>query len=203
MADQQFKLSPITAQTKGEMKRLRKSGFIPVSIQHKGSHTVHLQQESKPLDEYIRQYGEATLLDVIIPPDNKHQRVIVQSLQRDALTHKLMQVTFQELRQDDKLKTHVAIQFQDEPPGANTRETMVQHLLDRLEIECAPTDLPDHITVSLAGLVLGEVFRVSDLVVNPHYKILTPADMVLASFSRTLGGVAEETTAVVTEEAVA
>lgn len=191
--ESRFILDPIQARTKGEVKRLRRAGFIPVSIQHKGMNTLHFQQEIRPLDEHLRRYGDGALLDLWISSEGRRERVIVQSVHRDPISGRLLQVTFQQVRHDDTLKTHVSLQFTGEPASVQHGEAMVQHRLDRLDIECAQNDLPDYITVNIGHLLPGDVVRVSDLPADPRYKILAPADTVLASLVRPRGlAVSEE-----------
>ena len=184
----QFTLSPIAANTKGTVKRLRLMGFVPVSLQHKGMTTQHFQQEAKPLDEYLRLHGEGTLLDLLIGGNATLQRVMVQDVNRDPVSHKLRQVIYTQVRNDDALKTHVPIQFTEAPLSS---DTILQHRLDRLEIECSQSNLPDHISVPLDALRLGDVIRVSDLAANPHYKILTPGNTVLASLTSNRASLSE------------
>ena len=193
-------LSPILAKSKGEVKRLRLSGYIPVSIQHQGMETQHYQQLSAPLHEHLRQYGDAALVELLIQPGNRHQRALVHSVQRDPITRQLMQATFQQVRLEDTLKTHAPLLFVGKPLQLETHDAMVQHQLHRLDIECAQGDLPEHIVVDVTHLMLGGNIRVSDLPSDPRYKILTPADAVLASLTRTARGASTQD--VTTAEAV-
>ncbi len=196
----QFTLNPIQAKTKGAVKQLRRDGFVPVSIQHKGMPTEHYQLEAKALDDFIRRYGEATFVDLVTASDSSHQRAIVCGIQRDPLSQKLLQVTFQQVRRDDRVKTHVPLHFLGEPEEAKLGAYMTQHALDSLEIECAADSLPAQIDVDISGLQPGRPIRVSDLPAHPHYRIIAPPDTTLASLSSTQQG-KEETTAEV-EEAV-
>ena len=184
----EFTLDLIGANTKGEIRRLRASGFVPVSLQHKGVPTQHYQQLARPIDEYIRAHGRATMLDLVVGPDNRRIRAMVQDLQRDPVTQKLMQVTFQVVGVDDTLKTSVQLVFQGVPEVVTNNEAVVQHRLDRLEIACTQDNLPDHITVDVSHLGHGDTVRVSDLPPHPHYQITTPADTVLASLMSTRTG---------------
>lgn len=192
-----FRLSPISASTKGEVKRLRKAGYIPVSLQHKGMTTLHFQQEAAPLDEFIRRYGDAALLDLLVPPSSDPARAIVHDVYRDPVTGRLLQVTFQQIRFDDTLTTHVSLVFVGEPAAAHSGDGVVQHQLDRLDISCGQNDLPDHITVNVADLQLGDIVRVSDLPVDPRYKITTPGDTVVASLTSTRAAISNEDAAAV------
>lgn len=188
----QFALSPIQAKTKGEVRRLRQAGFVPISIQHKGMATRHYQQNMQLLDAFIQEHGDAALLDLVIAPDNRPERVILHDVQRDAITGKLLQVTFQQIGRDDILKTHVALVFQGEPAGVHNKEAMMQHQVDRLDIECAQDNLPDSIVVDITHLLPGDVLRVSDLPENPRYKIVTSSDTVLTSLTLTRTGADRE-----------
>ena len=185
-----FTLSPISAATKGQVRRLRAAGFVPVSLQHRGVPTQHFQQVARPIDEYIRMHGEATLLDLVVPPDNRRLRAMVQTVQRDPVTQKLVQITFQVVGIDDTLKTTVQLVYVGEPDVVTNHEAIVQHRLDRLDIACSQSNLPDHITVDVSHLTHGGTVRVSDLPANIHYQITTPADTVLASLQSTRTGVA-------------
>ena len=193
----QFTLRPIEAKTKGAVKQLRRTGFVPVSIQHKGMPTAHYQLEAKPLEDFIRRYGEASFIDLMTVPDNVHQRAIVCGIQRDALSQKLLQVTFQQVRSDDRVKTKIPLHFLGEPEEVRLGNFMAQHALDVLEIECAADHLPAHIEVDISGLQPNHPLRVADLPEHPHYTILAPPDTTLASLTSTQQG--KEETAVETE----
>src|SRR5438105_2471473 len=148
----QFTLRPIEAKTKGAVKQLRREGYVPVSIQHKGMATAHYQLEAKALDEFIRKHGAASFIDLMTVPDNKHQRAIVCGIQRDPLSQKLLQVTFQQVRHDDRVKTYVPLYFQGEPEAVKLGTHIVQHALDTLEIECGADQLPASIDVDISEL---------------------------------------------------
>jgi large subunit ribosomal protein L25 len=186
----QLKLTALEANTKGEVKRLRKAGFIPVSIQHKGMETLHYQQELHPLEEFLHKHGNAALLE-LHTPGKRPQRAIVHDMQRDPLTHRLIQVTFQQVRRGDTIKTPVPLAFSGEPEPVRHGEFIAQHPIDHLNIECDQDNLPEHITINIADLQPGGVLRVSDLPEDKRYKILTPADTVVVSLVSTRKGISE------------
>ena len=132
---QKFTLTPIKAKSKGEISRLRKDGFIPVSLQHKGAVTTHYQLAMQPLSEFILRHGDAGMVELVIDSDTASQKAIIQSVQRDPVSGKLIQATFQQIRKDDRLTTHVPIQFTGEPAEVRTVGAMIQHALNVLEIE--------------------------------------------------------------------
>ena len=199
----QFTLRPIEAKTKGAVRQLRRTGFVPVSVQHKGMPTAHYQLEAKALDEFIRRHGEASFIDLMTVPDNVHQRAIVCGIQRDPISQKLIQVTFQQVRSDDRVKTHIPLRFLGEPEEVKLGAYIVQHASDSLEIECAADHLPSHIDVDISHIQPGHPLRVADLPAHPHYKIIAGPDTTLASLSSTQQGKEEDVPVAGEEGAVA
>lgn len=177
----QLKASPIEAKTKGEVRRLRSTGYVPVSIQHKGDATLHLMEESKPLQEFIHHHGQSALIELVIEPGNHKHTVMVHDIQRDPLTQNVIQVTYQKIERTDKISTHVAIQFIGEPDAVRFGTAMAQHPLESVEISCSQKYLPEHFAVDVSHLKFGEVIRVSDIPHDKHVTITTPADTVIMS----------------------
>ncbi|HZT43623.1 MAG TPA: 50S ribosomal protein L25 [Chthonomonadaceae bacterium] len=174
--------TPIQAHTKGEVKRLRRDGYVPISIQHRGQEPLHLQTESKPLDEFIRQHGESALLEMVLP-NKKRQTTIVKQVQRDPLSHRLLQVTFQSVSRDEPIKVHIPILFHGEPEAVRQHTGVVLHQLEQVEVRCLPQNLPDHLTVDISHLSIGESIHASDLPQSDKHEILTAPDTVLASLT--------------------
>ena len=52
----QLVVQPMKARTKGEVKRLRLEGYIPISLQHRGEPTLHLQQAKNCKTKIIQKF---------------------------------------------------------------------------------------------------------------------------------------------------
>jgi large subunit ribosomal protein L25 len=178
-----FSARPITARTKGELKRLRRNGYVPVSVQHRGEETLHLEMESKPLNDFIRRYGETAIVDLAVEPGNKPQSVIVHGIQRDPVTSWPLQVIFQKIAKGDSVKTHVPIVLVGEPEEVHEGTGVVQRSTEQLEIRCLPQNLPDHVTVDISGLTHLGPIRVADIDTGGKFEILTAPDTVVATIT--------------------
>lgn len=179
---QGFKIHPITATGKGRVKQLRREGQIPVSIQHRGQGTLHFQTEAKPLDDFVKAHGEAAMLDLIEDGGVKH-RALVHDIQRDGISKKLLQVTFQGVQGDEKVKVHIPIVFVGEPETIRLHTATLQHQQEQIEVRCRPNDIPDHITVDVSEMTIHTTMRVSDIPKSDKYEILTSGDTVIAALS--------------------
>src|SRR5690348_12079057 len=175
--------TPIQARTKGELKRLRRDGFVPVSIQHRGEETRHFQEEAAPLENFIHHHGEAGLLSLVIAPENRQETVLVHDVQRDPLTRRLLHVTFQRVEKNEPIKVHVPLMVHGQPEPVFMGTAFVQQPLETVEIRCLPNNLPDHLTVDISHMMFGDVLRVADLPHSDKYEILTPEDTALISLA--------------------
>lgn len=188
----QIEARPVQAKTKGQVKRLRREGFIPVSIQHRGEETRHYELEAKPLQDFIYKHGEASLLDLSLAPDGGTQTVLVHDVQRDPISRHLLQVTFQSVVRGEPIKTHVPIVTQGEPESVRNNLAVLTQATAAVEVRCLPGDLPDHITVDVSNLETGAEVRVADLRSTGKYEILTSPETVLVSVARSKAAFVEE-----------
>ncbi len=179
----QLKASTVELMSKGGVKRLRREGFVPVSIQHRGQPTLHLALQAKQLEEVMLHHGSSSFVEIVEEANAKTHSVLIHDVQRDPISRILLQVSFQETNKGETVKTHVPLVFHGEPEAVRLHTAIVQHGLEQLEIRSLPHNMPDHINVDLSHMVFGEVIRVSDLVTNGSYEILSPADVVVASLS--------------------
>ena len=180
----QIHAGPIDAKTKGQVRRLRLNGFVPISVQHRGEPTLHLQSRAHALDEIIHKHGSSPILDLVVEPGGKTKQVLIHDLQRDPISRKLLHVTLQTIIKGEPIKTHIGIRLVGEPDAVKHGNGILQHATETLEIRAVPANLPDHLTVDISGLDVGDSIRVSDLPPASGYEVLTQPDTVIASITR-------------------
>ena len=60
-------------------------------------------------------------------------------------------------------------------------ESIVISILEKLEVECLPTDLPERISVDISALQqIGNGIRVRDMVISENIRILNDEDEMIA-----------------------
>ncbi len=179
----QLTAEPIQTRTKGDVKRLRRTGYIPVSVQHRGEPTLHYQQELKPLEEHIRKHGQAMVIDLVVSGGQQRHTVLVHDIQRDPVSHHLLQVTFQRVAQDEQVKAHVPVVLTGEPAEVREGTAVIEHPTAELEVQALPANLPPHIAVDISGIDHAHPLRVADLAHSDKYEVLTAPDTVLAALT--------------------
>jgi large subunit ribosomal protein L25 len=82
------------------------------------------------------------------------------------------------------MRTHVPIRLVGEPEAIKLGTAVLQHSTETLEIRSIPANIPDHLTVDISALDIGDSIRVSDLPPTTAYEVLASPDTAIASVVR-------------------
>jgi len=125
--------------------------------------------------------GTSSLIDLKIG-NTKAVSVIIQEIQLDPVSDKIIHVDFYQVKKDVKIKTEIPLKFIKkssavEDDGGNL-------IIDRqeIEIECLPTDLVDKIIVDISVLkTFDDVIRIKDLKIPDKITVLDKDKEVVAT----------------------
>jgi len=182
--EQKLKARKRSETGKGAVRRLRSTGEIPAVMYGHGTEPQSLAVRNEELQDVIR--GEAglnVLLDLQVI-DGKHKDnhlVMIKELQRHPFRAKLLHVDFLKVARDERvtMKVPISILGEEESVGLRAGGTL-QHNLWEVEVECLPTEVPDHLQADIAAIAVGEHLSVSDLKPRPGVTVLTdPDDIIL------------------------
>ena len=181
--EQRLKARKRSETGKGEVRRLRNSGEIPAVIYGHGTEPQTLAVRNEELQDAIR--GEAglnVLLDLQVTDGKQKDNhlVMIKELQRHPFKEKLLHVDFLKVARDEKvtMKVPIAILGEEESVGLRVGGTL-QHNLWEVEVECLPTEVPDHLQADIAEIVVGEHLSVSDIKPRPGVTVLTDPDEII------------------------
>ncbi len=151
-------------QGKGASRRLRHEGKVP-AIVYGGkadpvSVTVSLNEMSKHLKTEAF-YSHLLTLNL----DGKTEQVVLKDLQRHPVTGYALHVDFQRVLADKLLRMQVPLHFKggDVAPGVKIGGGIVEHILNQVEVECLPKDLPEFIEVDLSAMEVNDSIHLSQL----------------------------------------
>jgi large subunit ribosomal protein L25 len=83
------------------------------------------------------------------------------------------------LKKGEKLQIEVPVQFVGSAIGIK-EGGVLQQVLHKLEIECLPTDIPDHLEIDITNLKLGKAIHISDLKFQ-NIEFLNSADSIIVT----------------------
>ncbi|MBI5530161.1 MAG: 50S ribosomal protein L25 [Candidatus Doudnabacteria bacterium] len=156
--------------------KLRKEGLLPAVLYGNKVQNVSLSVNAREFDKILKKAGESTVID-LQTEDGKNHPVLIHDIQNHYLTSVPTHVDFYEVSMTTKLKANVAIEFTGESQAVKALGGVLVRVLNEVEVECLPADLPHNIEVNVEVLkTLQDTVHVKDLKVPANVKILTPAD---------------------------
>ena len=80
---------------------------------------------------------------------------------------------------DKLLRVTVPIMLKGEPKGVKAQGGVLDFVNRDIEVECLPADIPEHIDIDVADLLINQGIRVRDLPENTKWKAVTDADAMI------------------------
>ncbi len=184
-----------------QVKALRRQDLIPAVIYGAGGEPVHVSCPRRALEIVLAKAGGTHLINVTV--DGSTHNAIVREVQRDKVKRTLLHVDFMRVDLSKKLRTEVPLVFVGEPKLAS--DLLLSHNVQSIEVECLPTDIPDHIEVNMANLSqLGDQITVGDLtpITNVAY-LSDPHEVLVRVETQSTAASLEEEAAEAAEAAAA
>jgi len=182
-----------------KVKRLRLDGIIPAEIFGRDFANQHLSVSEKEFVRVFKEAGKSTIINLEINAKEKVS-VLIKHTQNHPITGKTLSVDFYRIKADEKIQTRIPIEFTGTAP-VEKQGFLIVKVMNELEIEALPQDIPREIKVDLVSLGGKEdKVHVKNLNVPKNVKVLTPSETVVAIVSA--GGEEEEKAPVVTPEKI-
>ena len=191
---------PREAIGRNAVKKLKTAGLVPGNIYGAKVPAQALQFNARELTSLLdHAASESVLVEVAIAGAAAPTTALLQEVQHDPVTRRVLHVDLHAVAMDEVLSAEVPIEAIGTAPGVATGGGVLQQSLRVLEIECLPNDLPDFIPVDISRLEIGDSLHVRDLVLPRGVKAETDAELTV--FAVTAPTVAEEEPAAVGEAA--
>jgi large subunit ribosomal protein L25 len=168
---------------KNEANRLRASGRIPGVVYGTGSkgkapEGVAVAVDPKALLRILHSDSGANTL-ITLTLDGGQSRVMVKEYQLDPLTHHLLHADFYQLAMDKAITVTVPVVIKGESRGVKVQGGLLDFVTRDIQVQCLPTDIPEHIAVDVTELMLHQSIRLRDLAQDPKWKPVTDGDTML------------------------
>ena len=164
---------------KDNPEKLRRAGSLPAVMYGNKIATTPLTLNAREFDKVLKKAGESTIIE-IITEDGKVHPVLIHEFQRHYLTSVPTHVDFYQVNMTDKLKAKVALEFVGESKAVKQLGGVLVKIIDEVEVECLPADLPHNIVIDLSAIAtLQDSIHVKNIVAPDKVKIMTPADEMI------------------------
>jgi large subunit ribosomal protein L25 len=164
---------------RNEMVRIRQKGQIPAVLYGGKGAAESVVVDPKALMRILHSdSGVNTLISLRLEGESD-ARVLVKEYQLDPVTHKLLHCDFYRVAMDKVLRVTVPVHLTGEAKGVKAQGGIVDFVHRDLVIECLPADIPEHVTVDVTELMIGQGIRVRDLPTDGKWKSVSEGDMLI------------------------
>lgn len=146
---------------KGASRRLRHADKVPAILYGENKESVSLTLAHK---DVFRAQQEETFYTQVLTLNIAGEPVecLIKDMQRHPFKQLVMHLDFIRIDANHVVHAKTAIHFINEDEAAKSGANIAHHM-NEIAITCLPKDLPEFITIDLAGLKLGQTLHLSDV----------------------------------------
>lgn len=165
-----------------QVKTLRREGILPAIVYGRGISTIPISLNARNANQILSAISSSSLVVLVI--DEEKHTTLVREKQRDPVTGIVLHIDFHEVSMTEKLRTNVMLDFQGESLAVKELMGVLVIVLESLEIECLPQDLPDRIVADLSTLEeIGDSLYVRDIILPPNIELISDIDGLVVVIS--------------------
>ncbi len=200
----EFTAFPRTLQGTGASRRLRGGGKVPGIVYGADKPAQSIELDHHALYRHLKMEAfHASILDMTY--EGNKQQVLLRDVQMHPFKQLVLHVDFQ--RVDKNKKIHMKVPFHfinaDICPGVKTGGGVINHIMNEVNIQCLPGDLPEYIEINLDKLELGQSMHINDVAlpkgVEPISRVKKDNPAIVTVHTPRVAAVEEDAGAPVTE----
>jgi len=144
-----------------KVKRLRQMGIMPASVYWNDFKSITIQMDAKEANLMFEEHGESGLIDLQI--EKETFPVLFKNPQFHPVTGEMIHVDLYKVNLKEKTTVEVPIEIVGESASAKMGNVLI-NVIDSVEVEALPTDLPENFVVDISKLAtLEDMITVADL----------------------------------------
>ncbi len=165
---------------KNEAHRTRRAGKIPAVVYGAHQEPVSIAVNPREILKIVKSStGYNTIFNLQVN-GNAPTPVMVVDEQIDPLKGTLLHADLKRIDLTQRLRVVVPVHVQGEPKGVKQQSGLLDIVTRSVEIECLPDDIPEHFTMDVTELMIGQSRRASDIPLAGSIKLVSAPDSVIA-----------------------
>jgi len=158
MSEIELKASKREETGKANVRRLRRTGFVPCTIYGVEEKSASLTINFKEIEKLLSEAHSVIKLVV----DGVEERCVIKEIQHHPVQGDVIHLDLQRIKAGQEIQLSVPIRFVGEAPGVNLGGVF-QTLRSELDISTLPKYLPNEIIIDISTMELGDAMHISDL----------------------------------------
>jgi large subunit ribosomal protein L25 len=176
---------------KGSSRELRRNGLIPAVIYGDKQAPIAISIDTNEVTKRIHAGGFMTTV-AVINVNGEKINVLPKDYQLDPVRDFTMHVDFLRVSADSKVTVEVPVHFINEDKSAIKIGGVLNVVRHEVELHCPANDIPEFITVDLAGHKIGDSLHISHVKLPAGVTpVIADRDFTIATIVAPAGGVSE------------
>jgi len=165
---------------KNASRRLRKGGGVPGVVYGLDRPPFPVGIGARRIEEVLSlETGRNTIFTMSLTGQDRSRAVMIKALQRDPVTERLVHVDFVRVDLAKSVRVSVPLRLIGIAEGVKTEGGILEFVLRQVEVQCLPSDIPEHIDLDVSALHLNQHLSVKELPVRERVTILDDPDSIV------------------------
>jgi large subunit ribosomal protein L25 len=173
---------------KGAARQSRRDGMVPGVVYGGGAEPLAIEIPFNKLLKRLKQGRFLSTLFNLQVEGHEDVRVICRDVQRHVVKDLPIHLDLMRLRRTSRVNLFINVEFinQDKCVGLK-RGGVLTIVRSEVELSVIAGDIPDHITVDLDGLKIGDIIHINDVTLPEGVKPTVDRNFVIANISAPSG----------------
>ncbi|HHW34872.1 MAG TPA: 50S ribosomal protein L25/general stress protein Ctc [Paracoccus solventivorans] len=173
---------------KGAARQARRAGKVPGIVYGDGKDPQPIQLDFNPLLTKLRAGRFMSTLWNLKVEGQDDVRVICRGVQRDVVKDLPTHIDFMRVHRNSRVNLFVNVEFinHEDSPGLKRGGTLVV-VRPEVELVVTASDIPEQITVDLAGRKIGDVIHINDVELPQGVRPTIERNFVIANITAPSG----------------
>jgi large subunit ribosomal protein L25 len=171
---------PRSTRGKNEARRLRAAGSAPAVLYGTGGDSIAVAVRPKDLSRILHSTsGHNTIFNLSVK-GGETIPVMIVDWQADPIKDTMLHADLKRIDLSKRLAVKVPVHTTGDPKGVKIQGGLHELVTREIEIECLPDDIPEHFTVDVSELMIGQSVRASGVALGANIKLLSSPDAVIS-----------------------
>ncbi len=165
---------------KNEAHRTRAAGKIPAVVYGAYKDPIAVAVNPREIVKIVRSSTGFNTIFTLAIDGGESTPVMVVDQQVDPIRGTLLHADFKRIDLSKRIRVSVPVSTQGEPKGVKVQGGLLEIITRAIEIECLPDDIPEHFTVDVSELLVGQSKRAGDVALAGSMKLTSSPETVIA-----------------------
>src|SRR6476660_2175692 len=171
---------PRTLRGKNEARRLRATGSTPAVVYGVGQETFAVSVNPKEVSKILRSKTGHNTIFTLAVKGGENTPVMIVDWQKDPVKDNLLHVDLKRIDLTVRLVVKVPVHTVGEPEGVKIQGGLHEIVTREIEVECLPNEIPEHLTIDVAHLTMGQSVRAGDVALPGSVRLVSQPEAVIS-----------------------